>query len=57
MFWQINFEKGESSWALAHGTTLAVSANKIAAASASFEHTNGTARQRGFFAVYLQGFG
>lgn len=47
MFWQINLyctsEKGESSWALAHVAALAVSANKVAAATASSESTSGTA--------------
>lgn len=61
MFWQINLyctsEKGESSWAPAHGAALAGSANKVAAATASYESTNGTVRHREFFAVSLQGFG
>lgn len=45
MFWQINLyctsEKGESSWAGAHGAALATSANKVSTAAASSENTHG----------------
>lgn len=43
----------QSSWALAHGAALAVSANKVAAATASYESTNGTVRHGEFFAFSL----
>lgn len=61
MFWQIDLyctsEEGESSWALAHGAALAGSANEAAAATASYESTNGTVRRRDFSGASLQGFG
>lgn len=59
MFWQINLygtsKKGKSSWARAHRATQAVSATKVAAATASYGSRNGTVRTQNLLSI--QGLG